>query len=197
MKKTGFVVLIMTLLCCLPAQAQLGGLINKGKKAVDKAKETKEKVDEEIKKTNGDVDFYYMDAHRGFYRARTKKIVFDDLHKEGKRSGKNVVYTIEKNGDVTFDDGRKVGEVLDGGIVNCHSTAPYLTLAANGDVVMDGEVIGNIANDGNVTMEGMSIGKAPGIDKQVAAYIYFGILFDKQGIATARTKIKGEKQRIE
>lgn len=197
MKKTGFVVLIMTLLCCLPAQAQLGGLINKGKKAVDKAKEVKEKVDEEIKKTNGDVDFYYMDAHRGFYRARTKKIVFDDLHKEGKRSGKNVVYTIEKNGDVTFDDGRKVGEVLDGGIVNCHSTAPYLTLAANGDVVMDGEVIGNIANDGNVTMEGMSIGKAPGIDKQVAAYIYFGILFDKQGIATARAKIKEEKERIE
>lgn len=197
MKKTGFVVLIMTLLCCLPAQAQLGGLINKGKKAVDKAKEVKEKVDEEIKKTNGDVDFFYLDAHRGFYRARTKKIVFDDLHKEGKRSGKNVVYTIEKNGDVTFDDGRKVGEVLDGGIVNCHSTAPYLTLAANGDVVMDGEVIGNIANDGNVTMEGMSIGKAPGIDKQVAAYIYFGILFDKQGIATARAKIKEEKERIE
>ena len=197
MKKTGFVLLIMALLCCLPAQAQLGGLINKGKKAVDKAKEVKEKVDEEIKKTNGDVDFFYLDAHRGFYRARTKKIVFDDLHKEGKRSGKNVVYTIEKNGDVTFDDGRKVGEVLDGGIVNCHSTAPYLTLAANGDVVMDGEVIGNIANDGNVTMEGMSIGKAPGIDKQVAAYIYFGILFDKQGIATARAKIKEEKERIE
>ena len=106
----------MALLCCMPAQAQLGGLINKGKKAVDKAKEAKEKVDEEIKKANGDVDFYYMDAHRGFYRARTKQIVFDDLHKEGKRSGKNVVYTIEKNGDVTFDDGRKVGEVLDGGV---------------------------------------------------------------------------------
>ena len=194
MKKTGFVVLIMTLLCCLPAQAQLGGLINKGKNAVNKAKEVKEKVDEEIKKTNGDVDFFYLDAHRGFYRARTKKIVFDDLHKEGKRSGKNVVYTIEKNGDVTFDDGRKVGEVLDGGIVNCHSTAPYLTLAANGDVVMDGEVIGNIANDGNVTMEGMSIGKAPGIDKQVAAYIYFGILFDKQGIATASTSQSSGKK---
>ena len=187
----------MTLLCCLQAQAQLGGLINKGKKAVDKAKEAKEKVDEEIKKANGDVDFYYMDAHRGFYRARTKKIVFDDLHKEGKRSGKNVVYTIEKNGDVTFDDGRKVGEVLDGGIVNCHATAPYLTLAANGDVMMDGEAIGHIGDDGNVTLEGMSIGKAQGIDKQVAAYIYFGILFDKQGIATARAKIIEEKQRLE
>ena len=197
MKKTGFVLLIMTLLCCIPAQAQLGGLINKGKKAVEKAKEVKEKVDEEVKKTNGDVDFYYMDAHRGFYRARTKKIVFDDLHKEGKRSGKNVIYTIEKNGDITFDDGDKVGEMLDGGIVNCHKTAPYLTLAANGDVVMDGEVIGHIDNDGNVTLEGVTFGKAPGIDKQVAAYIYFGILFDKQGIAAARAKIQEEKQRLE
>ena len=197
MKRTGFVLLIMTLLCCLPAQAQLGGLINKGKKAVDKAKEAKEKVDEEIKKANGDVDFYYMDTHRGFYRARTKKIVFDDLHKEGKRSGKNVVYTIEKNGDVTFDDGRKVGEVLDGGIVNCHATAPYLTLMANGDVMMDGEAIGHIDNEGNVTLEGVSIGKAKDIDKQVAAYIYFGILFDKQGITTARTKIQEEKLRAE
>ena len=205
MKKTGFIVLIVfSLLCCLPAQAQLGGLINKGKNAAKKVKEVKEKVDEvkdkvddEIKKVNGDVDFYYMDTHRGFYRNRTRMIVFDDLHKEGDRSGKNVVYKIEKNGDVKFDDGRKVGEVLDGGVVNCHSTAPYLTLAANGDVVMDSEVIGHIDNDGNVTLEGFPIGKAPDIDKQVAAYIFFGILFDKQGISTARAKIQEEKLRAE
>ena len=204
MKRTGLIVLIISLMCCLPAEAQLGGLINKGKNAVKKAKETKEKVekvkdtvDEEIKKANGDVDFYFMNEHRGFYRSRTQKIVFDDLHKDGDRNGKNVFYTIEKNGDVTFDDGRKVGEVLDGGVVNCQSTAPYLTMAANGDVVMDNEVIGHIDDDGNVTLEGMSIGKAPGIDKQVAAYIYFGILLKKQGIIDSRAKIKEEKLRAE
>ena len=197
MKKTGFIVLIISLLCCLPAQAQLGNLINKGKNAVNKAKEVKEKVDEGIKKVNGDVDFYYLDAHKGFYRAKNRKIVFDDLHKDGKRSGKNVVYTIEKNGDVIFDDGRKVGEVLDGGIVNCHSTAPYLTLAANGDVVMAGEVVGHVANNGDVTLEGNLLGRAPGIDKQVAAYIYFGILFDKQGIDNVRAKVKEERLRAE
>ena len=33
MKKTGIIVMMAAmLLCCLPAQAQLGGLINKGKK---------------------------------------------------------------------------------------------------------------------------------------------------------------------
>ena len=38
MKKTGLIILILTLLCCLPAQAQFGGIIKK-------AKETKEKVE--------------------------------------------------------------------------------------------------------------------------------------------------------
>lgn len=198
MKKTGFIALIAaTLLCCLPAQAQFGGIINKGKQVAQKAKDVKEKVDDEIKKSNGDVDFYYMDAHRGFYRSKNRKIVFDDLHKDGDRTGKNVIYTIEKNGDVKFDDGRKVGEVLAGGVVNCHATAPYFTLIDNGDVMMDGEAIGHIDDAGNVTLEGVPIGKAPGIDKQVAAYIYFGILFDKQGIDTVRAKVQEEMLRAE
>ena len=150
MKKAGFIVLIATLLlCCLPAQAQLSGLINKGKQMANKAKEVKEKVEDEI------------------------------------------------NGDVKFDDGRKVGEVLDGGVVNCHATINYLTLADNGDVMMDGEAVGHINDAGDVTLEGVSIGKAPGLDKQVAALIYFGILFDKQGIATVRAKVQEEQLRIE
>lgn len=197
MKKTGFIVLVVSLLCCLPAEAQLGGLINKAKNTVNKAKEVKEKVDKEIKKAHGDVDFYFGDSHRGFYRSKGRKIVLDDLHKDGNRTGKNIIYTIEKNGDITSDDGNKVGEYLDGGIVNCRSTSPYLTLASNGDVMMDGEAIGHIDDNGNVTLEGKTIGKAPGIDKQVAAYIYFGILNDKQGITSARAKIKEEKLRAE
>ena len=197
MKKTGFVLLMVSLLGCLPAQAQLNGLINKGIKAAKKVKEIKEDVDEVIKKTNGDIDFYYMGNHRGFFRSKNRKIVFDDLHQDGKRAGKNAVYTIEKNGDVMFDDGRKVGEVLSGGVVNCHSTSPYLNLTGNGDVVMNDEVIGHVDDAGDVTLEGIKIGSAPGIDKQVAAYIYFGILFDAKGIADVRTKVKEEKLRAE
>ena len=197
MKRTGFVLLIASLLGCLPIQAQLNGLINKGIKAAKKVKEVKEDVDEIIKKTNGDIDFFYMDNHRGFYRSKNRKIVFDDLHQDGKRAGKNAVYTIEKNGDVMFDDGRKVGEVLEGGVVNCHSTAPYLRMEANGDVVMNDEVVGHVDEAGDVTLEGIKIGYAPGIDKQVAAYIFFGILFDAKGIANVRAKVKEEKLRAE
>ncbi len=197
MKRTGFVLLIVSLLGCLPAQAQLEGLINKGIKAAKKAKEIKEDVDEVIKKTNGDIDFYFMDNHKGFYRSKNRKIVFDDLHKNGKRAGKNAVYTIEKNGDVIFDDGSKVGEVLSSGVVNCRNASPYLTVAANGDVVMGDEVVGHIDEAGAVTLEGVKIGSAPGIDKKVAAYIYFGILFNANGIADARAKVKARKLQAE
>ena len=197
MKRTGFIVLIVALLCCLPAEAQLGGLINKGKNAVNKAKEVKEKVDEGIKKVNGDVDFYFMDSYKGFYRNKNGKICLEDRHKEGKQSGKNIVYTIEKNGDVMYDDGSKVGSVHDGGVVNCHNSSTRLTIAANGDVMMDGEAIGSIDNAGNVKLEGKSIGRAPGIDKQVAAYIFFGILYDKQGLTKAIATAKEEKLRAE
>lgn len=197
MKRTGLIALIAMLLCCLPAEAQLGNLINKGKQAVKKAKEVKEKVDDGIKKVNGDIDFYYMDACKGFYRSKNGKIVLEDRHKEGKLSGKNITYTIEKSGDITTDEGRKAGQLLDGGAVNCQGCTPYLTVTASGDVVMDGEAIGNIDNAGKVTWEGKVIGKAPGIDKQVAAYIYFGILNDKQAITARRAQIKEEQLRAE
>ncbi len=189
--------MIAMLLCCLPAEAQLGNLINKGKQAVKKAKEVKEKVDDGIKKVNGDIDFYYMDACKGFYRSKNGKIVLEDRHKEGKLSGKNITYTIEKSGDITTDEGHKAGQLLDGGAVNCQGCTPYLTVTASGDVVMDGEAIGNIDNAGKVTWEGKVIGKAPGIDKQVAAYIYFGILNDKQAITARRAQIKEEQLRAE
>lgn len=197
MKRTGFIVLIVAMLCCMPAEAQLGGLINKGKNAVNKAKEVKDKVDEEIKKANGDIDFYFMEAYKGFYRGKNRKIVLDDRHKEGKLSGKNIIYTIEKNGEVMCDDGSKVGAVLDGGVINCHNGSTQLTVADNGQVKMDGEIIGRIDNTGKVTLGGKPIGRAPGIDKQVVAYIFYGILHDKQSLTTAIAKAKEERMLAE
>lgn len=197
MKNKGILMLMVSLLGFTSAHAQLGNLINKGIKAVKDAKTIKDNVDEVIKKSNNDIDFYYLDKHKGFYRSRNQKIVFDDLHKDGERKGKNAIYTIQKNGDVIFDDGRKVAELRDGGIVNCQGASPYLTLYENGDVVIDNEVVGHIDNAGTVTLEGNVLGKAPKIDKMVAAYIYFGILFDKKGIANVRAKVKEEKLRAE
>lgn len=190
MKRTGFIVMIISLMCCLPAQAQLGDLISKGAAAVYKAKQAKQAVDDISKKANGDIDFYCNDKHMGFYRSKTGKIVFDERHEKGALKGKNIIYTINKNGDVIYDEGEKIAELLRGGVVNCQDCSPYLTLVANGDVMMDGEVIGHIDKNGNVTLDDMTIGRAKGLDRQIAAYIFFGVFNDKELIAQRRQRNK-------
>lgn len=194
MKKTGIIVLIFSLLFCLPAEAQFGDLINRGKKAVKKAKE---KVENIVKKANGDIDFYYLGEYKGFYRNKQHMIVLDQCFLEGEYAGKNVIYNIDENGNVVRIDGKISAELLDGGIVNCRNAAPYLTLAANGDVIMDDEVIGHIDNAGNVYLEGYPVGKAPGIDKHVAALIFFGFIHDRNTLANVRPLFREEKQRLD
>ena len=194
MKKTGFIVLMVSLLCSLPAEAQFGGLINKGKNAVKKAKE---KVEHTIKKANGDIDFSFEGNHQGFYSTKKHMIVRDALHEDGEFKGMNQTVTIEENGDLIYTDGSKIGALLSDGVINCRKLSPYCTLAANGDVVMDDEVIGHIDNNGNVTMDGSLLGNVKGIDKQVAAYIYFGMLQNKELIAKNRQSIKEEQKQAE
>ena len=194
MKKTGFIVVILSLMCCLPAEAQFGGLVDMGKHVV---KKTKEKVERTIKKVKGDVDIYFEDNHKGFYSTKTGVIVLDALHEDGEFAGKNKTVTVDKNGNLIDDFGTQFGALLSDGAINCRKCAPYCTLAANGDVVMDGEVIGHIDDNGNVTMEGMPLGNVKGINKQVAAYIYFGMLQNKELVANNRAYFKAKKQRQE
>lgn len=194
MKKTGLIVLIVSLLCCMPAKAQFGGLINMGKNAV---KKTKEKVENVAKVAKGDIDIIFEGQHQGVYKSKQGVFVMDALHEDGEFIGKNITVTIEENGDLIYDDGSKIGELLKGGIINCRKFSPYCTLADNGDVVMDGEVIGHIDDNGNVTMEGSLLGNVKGIDKQVAAYIYFGALQNKELIAKNRLNFRAEKQKAE
>ena len=185
---------MVSLLCSLPAEAQFGGLINKGKNAVKKAKEKVEHVTKEIK---GHIDFYFDDQHQGVYDSKNRVIIMDAVHEDGEFIGKNQTITIKENGDLIYNDGSKIGELLSGGIINCRKTSPYCTLTANGDVVMDDEVIGHIDDKGNVTMDGSLLGNVKGIDKQVAAYIYFGALQDKELIAKNRLSIKEEQKQAE
>ena len=185
---------MVSLLCSLPAEAQFGGLINKGKNAVKKAKD---KVEHVSKVAKGQIDFYFEDQHKGVYDSKNHVIILDALHEDGEFIGKNITVTIKENGDLIYDDGSKIGELLSGGIINCRKFSPYCTLAANGDVVMDDEVIGHIDDKGNVTMEGKLLGNVKGIDKQVAAYIYFGAIQNKELIASNRLNIRTEKKLAE
>ena len=198
-------IILMTVvfsLASLQAHAQLGGLLNKAKSSVNKVKNDVNKVKKDVedvsKRVNGDVDFTLGSNHKGVYRARTRQIILDDLHQGGDRAGKKTYYTVEDNGDIVADNGVKVGEIAVDGSVNCHDTSPYLTMMANGDVMMDGSVIGNIDDNGNVTMLGSTIGKAPTVPKQIAAYIFFGVCNDKASIKSLRAEIeKKEAERAQ
>ena len=170
------------------AHAQFGNLIGGIKKA-------KEKVEEYNKKRNGDIDFSTNGTVQGFFRSRTGEFIFDQKHEDGDRKGKKVVYKIEDNGDVMFDDGRKVAEIKADGTVNCQGEEGYMKVKTDGTVVIDGETVARITDDGKVYLYDMLYGNAPGIDKKYAAYLYLGIYQDKASLAKAKAKSDEIKQK--
>ena len=191
MKKTWLIILILTLLCCLPAQAQFGGIIKK-------AKETKEKVEKKVKQAKGEHDFYFRDKHRGSYNSKKHLITLDELYKDGELAGQNISYTIMNNGEIIRNDGKKVAELLNNGAVNCRDCSPYLIVEINGDVVMDGEIIAHIDNSsGLVTMERFNIANVKGIDRQIAAFITFGIMNTKEQVTDLLAYCKKERTRVD
>lgn len=191
MKKTGLIILTLTLLCCLPAQAQLNGIIKK-------AKQTKEKVENKVKKAKGETDFYFLNQHRGHYNSKKHLITLNDRYNDGELAGKNITYSIMSNGEVIRNDGKTVAKLLNNGEVNCRDCAPYLVIGINGDVVMDGKTIAHIDNiSGNVTMEGFMIATVKGIDRQIAAFIVFGIMNNKDRIADLTAQCKEDRKRAD
>ena len=115
-------------------QAQFGNLVGNLKKV-------KETVEDVNKKRNGDIEFTRGGTVQGFFRTRTGEFILDKTHPDGERKGKKVIFKVEKNGDVMYDDGRKVGEVLKDGTVNFHGEQGYLKVQGDGSVMMDGEKV--------------------------------------------------------
>jgi pyruvate/2-oxoglutarate dehydrogenase complex dihydrolipoamide acyltransferase (E2) component len=163
------------------AQAQFGNLIGGIKKA-------KEKVDEYNKKRNGDIDFSANGTVQGFFRSRTGEFIFNEKHADGERKGKKVVYKVEENGDVVYDDGRKVAELKADGTVNCRGKEGYMKVLADGQVIIDGETAARITDDGRVYIYDVEYAYAPGLNKQYAAYLFLGIFQDETSLAKAKTK---------
>ena len=155
------------------AQAQFGNLIG----GIKKVKET---VDDVNKKRNGDIEFTKGGNVMGFFRTRTGEFIFDKTHPDGERKGKKVIFKVEKNGDVMYDDGRKIGEVLSNGTVNFHGEQGYLRVLNDGSVVMDGEKVAYINDNGQVYIYDVLIGTAKGLDKKYAALLYLGIYHNWQ-----------------
>ena len=184
------VVLAAMLLGVTTAQAQFGNLIG----GIKKVKET---VDDANKKRNGDIEFTKGGNVMGFFRTRTGEFIFDKTHPDGERKGKKVIFKVEKNGDVMYDDGRKIGEVLSNGTVNFHGEQGYLRVLNDGSVVMDGEKVAYINDNGQVYIYDVLIGTAKGLDKKYAALLYLGIYHNKESLAKAKQELAEVKRKQE
>lgn len=190
MRTKCFIVALAMMVGTTAAHAQFGNIVGNLKKA-------KEVVDDVNKKRNGDVEFTKGGTVQGFFRTRTGEFIFDKKHTDGDRKGKKVIYKVEKNGDIMFDDGRKVGEMKGNGVVNCQGEENYLTVMKDGTVMMDGEKVARIDDDGKVYIYDVLVGSAPGMDKQYAAYLFLGIYHDKASMAKAKVEMQEVKRKQE
>ena len=181
------VVSAVMMLGATSAQAQFGNLVNKVKMAKQTAEDVKKKVD-------GDIEFTKGGNVMGFYRTRTGEFIFDKTHPDGERKGKKVIFKVQKNGDVMYDDGRKVGEVLSDGTVNFHGEQGYLKVLGDGSVMMDGEKVAMINDNGQVYIYDVLIGTAKGLDKQYAALLYLGIYHNKESLAKTKLELAEVKK---
>ena len=184
------VVSAVMMLGATSAQAQFGNLVNKVKMAKQTAEDVKKKVD-------GDIEFTKGGNVMGFYRTRTGEFIFDKTHPDGERKGKKVIFKVQKNGDVMYDDGRKVGEVLSDGTVNFHGEQGYLKVLGDGSVMMDGEKVAMINDNGQVYIYDVLIGTAKGLDKQYAALLYLGIYHNKESLAKTKLELAEVKKQRE
>jgi hypothetical protein len=171
-------------------QAQFGNLVGNLKKV-------KETVEDVNKKRNGDIEFTRGGTVQGFFRTRTGEFILDKTHPDGERKGKKVIFKVEKNGDVMYDDGRKVGEVLKDGTVNFHGEQGYLKVQGDGSVMMDGEKVAMINDNGQVYIYDVLIGTAKGLDKKYAALLYLGIYHNKESLAKTKLELAEVKKQRE
>ena len=184
------VVSALMMLGATSVQAQFGNLVGNLKKV-------KETVDDVNKKRNGDIEFTKGGNVMGFFRTRTGEFIFDKTHPDGERKGKKVIFKVEKNGDVMYDDGRKVGEVLNDGTVNFHGEQGYLKVQNDGSVMMGGEKVAMINDNGQVYIYDVLIGTATGLDKKYAALLYLGIYHNKESLAKAKAELAEVKRKQE
>ena len=139
-------------------------------------------------KQDCDIAFYIDNKEAGFFRPSTKQLIYIFKYKEGRLKGKNKVLTIKNNGDVINDEGEKLAEIITNGVRNC-SYDGYLQLESDGIVLMDGEVIGRIDDEGAVYIDNYRYGTAKGLDKRYAALVYFSAFFDRKLLKNVRIEI--------
>ena len=176
------------------ANAQLGGLMKKAKKAVeskvedakydakvtakDAVKEQAEGVvNEQVANVKGIEVLFGMDNKLiGTYYPSRKEFELVTVHKDGPNEGKHITYTFKDDGAIMGDDGNQKGEIK-GDIVSSGNVY-NMEVKSNGKVMWENEELGEIYEDGNVRLFNSAIARtsAP-MDRKILAFCVYGVLY--------------------
>ena len=175
-----FMVVVLALCCSIESNAQFGGLLNAAKRKASNA--INDKVNSQTSKTSSGpvVSLYYasgnpMGEWNPQERQYTQIAKVDNVYKRAH------VYTFEKDGSVTAEDGRRIGEILPDGTMNTAQTQNIKYNAQTGEVTRNGEWYGKIGDDNGLYLfnDKMGWSNEP-MDKQIQAFILFNLIADNE-----------------
>lgn len=178
------------------ANAQFGGLFNAAKNQANK--ELNKKVNSVTNKKNADDDVQDASVVRLFYVSGNPLGVWNPktrtLEKYGKDSNGNSgseKYTFKDDGSVIYHDGRRVGEILADGTMNCAQTQGIKLDNETSQVTFNGEWFGKMDDDGGAFIFNDKMLYAnQKMDKQVLCYLLFNIIANNE-------MLKGFKQKYD
>ena len=114
-------VIVLALGFSIESNAQFGGLLNAAKRKASKA--ISDKVSNTTSKApeGSVVSLYYASGNpMGEWNPSTRQ--YTQMAKVGNEYKRGHVYTFEKDGSVTVDNGRRIGEILEDGTMNTAQT---------------------------------------------------------------------------
>ena len=173
-------VIVLALGFSIESNAQFGGLLNAAKRKASKA--ISDKVSNTTSKASEGsvVSLYYASGNpMGEWNPSTRQ--YTQMAKVGNEYKRGHVYTFEKDGSVTVDNGRRIGEILEDGTMNTAQTQNIKFNAQTGEVTRNGEWYGKMGDDNGLYLFNDKMGWSNNpMDKQIQAFILFNLIADNE-----------------
>ena len=112
----------------------------------------------------------------GTYYPDRQQFELSSIHKDGPNEGKPITYTFNADGDIMGDDGNKKGEIK--GDMVSSGNVYNMEVRSDGNVVWEGEEMGDITPDGHVTLFHSNIARtSEPMDSKILAFCVYGVLY--------------------
>ena len=164
---------------CGDANAQFGGLLNAAKK---KGQDILNKEAQKTKGNEGDATDeddvrLYFESNKLLGVWHAKRRVLEKYGTDSNGNQGSQLFIFKEDGSVTAEDGRRIGEILPDGTMNCGQTQDITFNQQTGEVKHKGDWVGTIDNNGGMYMfnEKMAHAVKP-MDRQILCYLLFNII---------------------